>query len=25
MPHKKIRGALYFPPDEVALWLKRTS
>jgi len=25
MPHEKIRGDLYFPPDEVALWLKRTS
>ena len=24
MPHEKIRGELYFPPHEVAIWLKRT-
>lgn len=24
MPHEKIRGRLFFNPDEVALWIKRT-
>lgn len=25
MPHEKIRGRLLFDPEEVALWMKRTS
>ena len=25
MPHKRIRGKLWFPRDEVALWLERSS
>lgn len=24
IPHKKIRGALYFPPDGAATWLQRS-
>lgn len=25
MPHRKIRGRLFFDPSEVALWLRRSS
>jgi excisionase family DNA binding protein len=25
MPHKRIRGKLWFPRDEVTLWLERSS
>ena len=25
MPHKKIQGKLWFPKQEVALWLERSS